>query len=152
VLRFGTSRERCIILDGLLRYRAALHAEGLVSGFQWIDGSFLEQVEQIEERPPNDVDVVTFFRLSAENTAEAVLARNPDLFDAAKTKVRFHVDAYVVQLDTEAAFLVGSSAYWYSVWSHRRDGSWKGFVQVDLGPGELPAIDLLKTLPAGGAP
>ena len=23
-------------------------------------------------------------------------------------------------------------AYWYSMWSHRRDGSWKGFLQLDL--------------------
>ena len=30
------------------------------------------------------------------------------------------------------ALQVQSIAYWYSMWSHRRDGLWKGFVQVDL--------------------
>lgn len=32
--------------------------------------------------------------------------------------------------------LTRHSAYWYSVWSHRRNQLWKGFVQVDLAPGE----------------
>jgi hypothetical protein len=40
--RFATSQERMNILDGLLRFRAALHGAGMVSGFQWLDGSFKE--------------------------------------------------------------------------------------------------------------
>lgn len=31
-------------------------------------------------------------------------------------------------------------AYWYSLWSHRRDDSWKGFVQVDLDPEQDAAV------------
>lgn len=31
---------------------------------------------------------------------------------------------------------VQNIAYWYSMWSHRRDGLWKGFVQVDLNPSQ----------------
>jgi hypothetical protein len=45
VLRFSTSQERIGILTGFLNYRAALHAAGLTSGFQWVNGSFMEQVE-----------------------------------------------------------------------------------------------------------
>jgi hypothetical protein len=26
--------------------------------------------------------------------------------------------------------------YWYSIWSHRRDGLWKGFVQIDIDPSQ----------------
>ena len=153
VLRFGTSKERCTILDGLLRYRAALHAAGLVVGFQWIDGSFLEQVETLAGRAPNDVDVVTFYRIATGDTPNAVVARNPDLFVQARVKQNFKVDGYLVPLDAEATFLVENSAYWYGVWSHRRDGTWKGFVEIDLTPAETPALDLLKTLPvAGGKP
>ncbi|WP_426763559.1 DUF6932 family protein [Hafnia paralvei] len=33
---------------------------GLAEGFQWVDGSFTENVELIERRTPNDVDVVIF--------------------------------------------------------------------------------------------
>ncbi len=65
VLRFGQTQPRRMVLDGFLKYRAALHAAGLVSGFQWVDGSFLENVEAIETRAPNDIDVVTFFDLPA---------------------------------------------------------------------------------------
>jgi len=150
VLRFGISRERSDILDGLLRYRAALHAAGLVTGFQWIDGSFLEHVELVAGRPPNDVDVVTFFRIAAGDSQDAVLKRNPDLFDQAKVMQTFNVDGYLVLLDGDASALVANSAYWYGVWSHRRDMTWKGFVELDLTPAETPATDLLKTLTASG--
>jgi hypothetical protein len=27
-------------------------------------------------------------------------------------------------------------SYWYSMWSHRRNGLWKGFVQVDISQGQ----------------
>ena len=49
------------ILDGFLRFRELLTQAGFVSGFQWVDGSFLENVEMLENRPPNDLDVVTFY-------------------------------------------------------------------------------------------
>lgn len=60
ILRFATSPERCKVLKGFLDYRAALHGMGLVNGFQWLDGSFTEQVETLERRSPRDIDVVTF--------------------------------------------------------------------------------------------
>jgi hypothetical protein len=63
VTRFATTPERQAIIAGLLAYRHALHATGLVRGFQWLDGSFAEHVEVIEQRPPNDIDVVTFYGL-----------------------------------------------------------------------------------------
>ena len=36
-------------------------------------------------------------------------------------------------------------SYWYSMWSHRRDGLWKGFVQVDLDSTQDPAALQLLT-------
>jgi hypothetical protein len=59
VLRFGNSPERIAILDGLLSYRLALTTAGMVDGFQWLDGSFTEDVETLQRRSPNDIDVVT---------------------------------------------------------------------------------------------
>jgi hypothetical protein len=52
VLRFGDTPERRGILDGFLKYRAALHRAGVVQGVQWLDGSFLEHVEVTEGRAP----------------------------------------------------------------------------------------------------
>ena len=135
VERFASSPERVHILDGLLNYRQALHAIGIVSGFQWLDGSFVEQVEQIEARAPRDVDVVTFFHLP-EGVDQAQLAReHGHLFDTQQTKSQFHVDGYPFVLGGPTAnHIINRIAYWYSMWSHRRSGLWKGFVQVDLAP------------------
>jgi len=133
--RFAYSKERIHILDGLIRYRNALYAEGIEDGFQWLNGSFLEHIEVSEERPPNDVDVVTFFRLPDGKTQEDLLESCPDLFFPEKTKERFSVDAYSCPLGepTEKRH-IDLISYWYSMWSHKRDYTWKGFVQVDLSP------------------
>jgi len=58
--KFCGSSERIEIFRGLLRYRQELVNVGFTSGFQWISGSFLEDIENLESRPPNDIDVVTF--------------------------------------------------------------------------------------------
>ena len=50
VARFATSPQRCEVLAGFMAYRAALHANGYLAGFQWLDGSFMEDVETIQGR------------------------------------------------------------------------------------------------------
>lgn len=155
VLRFSTSPERIRILDGLLRYRAALHAIGMTSGFQWIDGSFVEDVEtSSRSRPPGDVDVVTFFNLPAGATQAALVAAAPALFPqtaAEHDHIRntYFVDGYTLHLGSRSERLVDRSAYWYGVWSHQRTTfKWKGFLQVDLSPAEdVLAQSLLTAAP-----
>lgn len=141
VLRFGLSAERRTVLDGLLRYRAALHTAGLVQGFQWLDGSFLEQVELLESRPPNDIDVVTFYKLPVGKTQLDLQAQAPDIFPNSRAskqtmKENYRVDAYPVHLGMVSERLIERGTYWYSMWSHRRNQIWKGYVQVDLAPVE----------------
>jgi hypothetical protein len=150
VLRFASSPERRQILDGFLQYRGRLHSAGLTIGFQWLDGSFLENVETTETRSPNDLDVVTFFSLPVGVTQQQILAAAPDILNQQRIKTTYFVDAYFVSLGSRAATLVEQSAYWYSMWSHRRDSSWKGYLQVDLDPVEdaLAALHLR----AGGTP
>ncbi len=60
VQRFASSPERVSILNGLLRYREKLRSYGIIDGFQWIDGSYLEDCEKHRSRPPSDIDLVTF--------------------------------------------------------------------------------------------
>lgn len=141
VLDFAKSAERVQILHGLLKYRAALHALGVVQGFQWLDGSFFEHIEMIERRAPGDIDVVTFFAMPAGHTQLSLKQANPGLFpvNAAERealKKSLHVDAFTQGLEAKPEALVSRSAYWYSVWSHRRDMTWKGYVEVDLAPTE----------------
>jgi hypothetical protein len=159
MLRFGTSADRCRILTGFLEYRRRLHLAGLDKGFQWLDGSFLEQIERLEGRSPNDIDIVTFFVMPAGVTQLQLAAAHPDLFPRTATeriafKRAFLVDPYLVNLDSPPERLIRSSVYWYSMWSHRRDLSWKGFLQVDLGGSEdaSAAAFLASLLPLGGTP
>ncbi len=132
VMRFSTTPERRNILSGLLSYRTALHKAGIQDGFQWLDGSFLEDVETLDRRAPRDVDVVTFLR-TPENFAPSPTDWAMLDHDAAKTQ--FHVDSYFVEVDLlTPELIVAQSAYWYSMWSHRRNQAWKGYLQIDLAP------------------
>jgi hypothetical protein len=157
VLRFGSTSDRQRILDGLLRYRAALHAVGLTMGFQWLNGSFMENIESLEGRSPNDVDVVTFFQLPSGMTQESVAAAAPTIFPMTQPqrvvfKEHYFVDPYPVDLASPPGRLVRLSAYWYSVWSHRRDSSWKGYLQIDLSPAkDAAASALLRVAAVSGA-
>lgn len=132
---FAISQDRADILNGLFDYREALHNVGFVAGFQWLDGSFLENIEDLEGRSPNDIDVVTFFELPAGQTQASLMPIAGHLFDPSQTKVAFRVDAYPFEIGSAmTATTVRQIAYWYSMWSHRRNGVWKGFAQVDLNP------------------
>lgn len=130
VMRFGSSPERRRILRGLLAYRSALHRLGINNGFQWLDGSFTEDVETLEKRPPGDIDVVSFLDIPSGFEPQG---DDFTIFDQPAAKARFHVDAYVVAMnELPNQQLVTYSAYWYSMWSHRRNQAWKGFLRVDL--------------------
>lgn len=134
VMRFSTTPERRKVLTGLLDYRAALHKVGLCQGFQWLDGSFLEDIETLERRPPKDIDVVSFIRKPADHAmSDADLAT----LDHGAVKMQHAVDSYLVGLDEiSAEEAIAASAYWYSMWSHRRNQAWKGFLQINLTPAE----------------
>ena len=63
-----------------------------------------------------------------------------------KMKSEHHVDVYGTRLDIPMdANIIKLISYWYSVWSHRRDHLWKGFIEVSLNPDEdqsaLSALD-----------
>ena len=54
VTTLGSSDPRKAILRGWLQHRVALRAAGFDRGFQWLDGSF------VENKDPRDLDVVGF--------------------------------------------------------------------------------------------
>ncbi|KAI3589781.1 hypothetical protein D9X30_5364 [Cupriavidus sp. U2] len=130
VERFATSSHRCRLLQGLLAFRKALHEAGICNGFQWIDGSFSEDIESLEWRPPRDIDVVTFL----EDHAEVHGKLPGHLLDQQFVKRHFMVDGYWVDSSISMRDLICLSTYWYSLWSHRRSLQWKGFLEIDLDP------------------
>ena len=135
VTRFAVSPARAAILQGFLDYRAILHTAGVIVGFQWVDGSFVENIEELERRQPNDMDVMTF--------CTAPKASYGNLFGNGAAARALHIDAYFYRLDLPLTpDRVQLIAYWYSMFAHRRDGLWKGFIEVDLSPFEDPTARL----------
>jgi hypothetical protein len=60
VAALGTTPERCNLLVGLIKYRELLGSFGYTQGMQFVDGSFVENVETRESRSPGDIDVFSF--------------------------------------------------------------------------------------------
>lgn len=146
VKRFATSAERIEILLGLIAYRTELRSMGFLDGFQWIDGSFVEQIEITRSRPPADVDVVTFARrpiIEIEEWIKLVQTNSP-LFDQAAVKAKFKCDAYFVDLGINPALIVNDTRYWFGLFSHQRDTAlWKGMLAIPLDSDDAEAQQLL---------
>ena len=134
--RFATTPERKGILNGLLTYRTQLLAVGIDKGFQWLNGSFVEDIEAIEGRPPGDVDVVTFARRPtvavSQNAWIAFFRSNLPIFDPGALKATLKCDAYYVDLDMRPDLTVSTTGYWYGLFAHRRTGVWKGMLRLPL--------------------
>lgn len=131
---FALTPARKVILKGFIEFRMALSSVGIIEGFQWVDGSFTENIELIERRAPNDIDVVTFYKRQSGDTDDDLIGRNPALFSQPQVKKQYLVDSYFEGLDTPGADLVARTVYWYSMWAHKRDLSWKGFIKIPLAP------------------
>jgi len=104
-----------------------------VQGFQWIDGSFVEDIERTERRKPNDIDIVTFHYVPYGHTEESFYHEFQDLFDEESIASKYAVHAHYVYLGSDQIeFVIENCTYWYSLWSHRRDRIWKGYLQLGL--------------------
>lgn len=138
--RFATSSRRIDILKGFFDLRRELKGLGITTGFQWLDGSFTEQIS----REPNDLDLVTIFRRPASWKDPAIFATieaRTDLFDPFQSKQRYLCDAYYLDMEP---LNIQALVYWYGLFGHRRGTSeWKGLIQVDLAEDEQAAMDLL---------
>lgn len=130
--RFPTNRSRKEILTGLLELRAELLSLG-IAGFQWVGGSFVEDIESQESREPKDIDVVTFVTQPADLTTLAtILAGRPDLNRRSLVKARYRVDHFLLPLCSAPEHIVDQTRYWCGLFSHRRDHLWKGMLVVGL--------------------
>jgi len=151
ISRFGTTLERINILKGFINYRENLKRLGITEGLQWIDGSFVEQVELNLGRPPSDIDVVTyFFRptiLLDDEKWQEFIHLNQDIVNIDFCKRTYSTDAYYVDLSSHPIYLVNQTQYWFGLFSHQRDTYlWKGLIEIKLEEDELPAKELLKSI------
>lgn len=152
VQRFFTSPIRGSLLLGLFKFREALRAIGIVDGYQWIDGSFTEDVER-EGRVPQDIDVVTLSYRPAHVATPAdwgafVAAHSAGVFSRPVNRSAYGCDTLFVDLSIHPHLLVRRAIYWHSLLSHQRVSfQWKGMVSLGLSADDAPALALLA---AGG--
>lgn len=145
VTAFGTTPHRRQLLRNLITYRELLAQEGYVSGIQFIDGSFVENVEVFANRNPSDIDVFSILNAPPRylNDPAAWQATGRPFWDAEVAnrnlnKQRFSLDTYAVlfeELRAQPMNLIGYIIYWYSLFSHQRTTfAWKGFAGLILDP------------------
>lgn len=146
VAKFGTSEERRRILTGFLDHRAAIRRTGLADGVQWLDGSFADRMP----REPRDIDVVTFYVSPPGWNARDVVTANEDVFNPAKSKIKYRCDAYFTELaNDDPLFMLEQIAYWFGLFSHQRESyTWRGIVAVSLASGDNDesARDMLRLM------
>jgi hypothetical protein len=143
VTALGTTPVRQNLLFGLLKYREMLNSSGYVHGVQFIDGSFVENIEVRESRDPGDIDVFNFL------IRPISLSKDPAIWAAVgfpvwalylmnrdRNKERFGLDTFGIAVDQHGPLrLIEQTVYWYSLFSHKRvTHDWKGFLRVPLNP------------------
>lgn len=129
VQALGTTPQRNAILKGWLDHRAALRAAGFLVGRQWLDGSF------VENKVPNDLDLVTIIRRPAAFKADpqAFIQTHGHLTNHGHVKQTFRLDLFLVDLDGDPDIIVNLVRYYFGLFSHRRsDDLWKGLLEVNL--------------------
>ena len=130
--RFGTTANRVEILRGFLQLRADLRQNGLVVGFQWLDGSVLEDIEKLEGRAPRDIDVVTFYWDRNPNFTIDLLNKMPILRDRDAVKSQHKTDHFLVDSGFSPEATIELTRYWCGLFSHPRSKIWKGMLRIDL--------------------
>ena len=145
---FGTSKERIEILKGLVTFRQKMTENGVIYGFQWLDGSFLENIEVSEKRPPNDIDVVTFFGGMTKVEQVNLACKFPEFASAVLAKQNFKVDHYPFDYSYCPDATVEMTRYWIQLFTHNRNSIWKGILRIPINTldDDQRALDYLNSL------
>jgi len=142
---FGMTPARHNLLFGLIQYREMLSQFGYSDGMQFIDGSFVENVELRESRDPDDIDVFSFLVRPANYRNNPAQWNNvgyhqwtSEIADRNRNKLRFGLDTYAIAVDQHGPLrIINETIYWYSLFAHgRMTHDWKGFVRLQLDPAD----------------
>jgi hypothetical protein len=133
---FCTSAHRVKLFTGLIAYRQKLAALGM-KGWQWLDGSFCEDVESNRGKSPSDIDIVTLLIRPASALAptafSALVSSNVHLFDRTQVKAQYYCDPFFVDVGLPTFQTMGQLTYYFGLFTHQRVSYlWKGILQVPL--------------------
>lgn len=118
---------------------------GVCGGIQFIDGSFVENVEALANRDPSDIDVFSILSAPpryltdpAAWQATGLTFWNAEVANRDLNKQRFSLDTYAVlfeEIQARPINYINQIIYWYGLFSHQRDTfAWKGFAGLALDP------------------
>ena len=116
-----------------------MRERNIVTGFQWLDGSFVEKKE------PKALDVATFFmRPHKTNGTEMVqlMQQHPTVFLRGPVKATFNLDSFFIDMNGKPETLVSLRRYYCGLFSHRRSHV------VAMTPLATPAKRLARAVPA----
>lgn len=151
VQRFAKTPARCAILEGLLNFREVIIALGFNDGYQWIDGSFVENVEVSQNRDPGDADIVTVaYRPASMSDREFDdFVENHVIFDRKAMKEQYLLDAIFIDMDIEPHLMIDNLTFYFSLFSHKRETFlWKGMLRVPLISDDIQAKARLAAMKA----
>jgi hypothetical protein len=132
VQRFATSSQRVEILKGFINFRERLQSQGLIAGFQWLDGSFLEDIEKQENRAPNDLDLITFYYGYDQLFQTHLYQQLPEFRDRDLAKQNFGLDHFGFDTGLHPEITIEITRYWVQIFTHNRNKVWKGMVRIEL--------------------
>ena len=130
--RYSITNERIAILKNFISFRIKMSTYGIVTGFQWLDGSFLENIEVSEKRAPNDLDVVTFSGGFDPTTIDQINLLFPEFINPVLSKTKYKLDHYFVDFMFDPFVTVQYTRYWIQLFTHNRKGAWKGIVELPI--------------------
>lgn len=130
--KFATTKQRVELLKSFLAFRKRIYDNGVRMGYQWIDGSFLENVELRDRRPPNDIDVVTVFWGYSDDFLIQLKKSFPEFCLSKLAKERFKVDHFPFDAGASPELTLEQTRYWILLFSHNRLGVWKGMLKIKL--------------------
>lgn len=140
--RFGYTERRCHLIGGFLDMRAELRRIGFERGFQWLAGSFLDEVERIEERDPGDIDTCSFLynpeSVQDDFELAVFLADHGHITDRKQAKKKYLCDSFLIPLQAgQLAFnpesLAARMIHWIQLFGNEKQTEIvKGILQVDF--------------------
>ncbi len=145
---FSTSQQRIIILKNYVSFRQRMTNEGILYGFQWLDGSFIENVETSQQRSPRDLDVVTFYGGLSIPQQTAIRGSFPEFANPTLAKTNYLLDHYPVDYSFSPDVTVEQTRYWIQLFTHNRLGVWKGMLRLPLNTpiDDQHALDYLNSI------
>lgn len=143
---FATSFQRVEILKGYVQFRLDSLKYGITQGVQWIDGSFVENIEVIDNRDPRDIDVLTFIIFTSKAEELRIKTAFPSFGDHNLSKRNYHVDHFPLVLNYHPMLIVNYTKYWCNLFNHNRQGVWKGMIEIPLYSDPLMDIQALDFL------